>query len=152
MTVYQLIYISATSEHYDDERLRTLLGVARAKNQPRNVTGFLVYHEGSFMQVLEGPRDQVTATFAQICRDPRHQDVTVLFEGEVEERSFDEWSMGFLPARRLADVPEGFHPFLTVGFHPDEESATTARRALTAFRDGRWRAALAAQEATEKAA
>jgi hypothetical protein len=37
----------------------------------------------------------VRALFAHIAHDPRHYRVTELFEQELEERQYAEWSMGF---------------------------------------------------------
>ncbi|MCA9738410.1 MAG: BLUF domain-containing protein, partial [Gemmatimonadetes bacterium] len=72
----------------------TLLEGARATNTRLGVTGLLLFHEGSFIQVLEGPPDVVEALYARIETDPRHGGALVLSRGLVEERSFGEWRMG----------------------------------------------------------
>ena len=144
MSVYQIIYISAATEPFEDEAITELLKLARTNNGKRDISGLLVFHEGSFIQVLEGAKGAVKATFAKICSDPRHRDVQVLWEGPVEERSFESWSMGYKPTRSINDVPEGFHPFLMSGFRRNDDTPDMARKALLAFREGRWRAKPAA--------
>ncbi len=140
MSVYQIIYISAACEPFDEVSIAELLQLARTNNAQRDISGLLVFHEGSFIQVLEGAKSAVKDTFAKIGTDPRHRDVQVLWEGPVEERSFESWSMGYKPTRSIKDVPEGFHPFLVSGFRHNDETPDMARKALLAFREGRWRA------------
>jgi hypothetical protein len=55
----------------------------------------LLYQGGHFLQVLEGERDTVRELFAHIAHDPRHWHVTELFEQELEQRQYADWSMGF---------------------------------------------------------
>jgi len=55
MKLIQLIYVSAATNRFNPAELRELLRLARLKNQQLDVTGMLLYHEGSFLQVLEGP-------------------------------------------------------------------------------------------------
>lgn len=57
-----------------------------------------------FVQVLEGPRERVLETFQRISKDPRHSNVHVALEGEVEARRFGDWAM----TARLA--PAGLRP------------------------------------------
>lgn len=45
------------------------------------------------MQLLEGGRSAVNATYAKILRDPRHHDVELLLYDEIAERKFASWTM-----------------------------------------------------------
>lgn len=142
MSVYQIVYISAEVAPFSDEDLKDLLTIARANNSAIDVSGMLVYHQGSFIQVLEGERAAVESVFAKIEQDNRHSNTTVLLKGDIEERAFESWAMGYLPSRSLSDIPEGFHPFLKNGFRQDDDTENAARKALLAFKDGRWRTKL----------
>lgn len=138
---FQLIYISAAAKDFNTEELPALLEGARTNNSQLRITGMLLYHEGSFIQVLTGPKANVEPLFDKIEKDPRHTDPRVLFRGEVDERSFDDWSMGFYQTSKdtLKDLP-GFNDVLKSGFElEDEESKTRAIEVLEAFRDGKWR-------------
>ena len=144
MAIYQIIYISAGSVVFTEDALKELLAKARANNEAKGLSGLLLYHEGSFIQVLEGERAAVRATYVRINQDSRHSEVQVLFEGDVEERTFEGWSMGYVPANGLQDLPEGFHPFLVTGFRTQPDTPSMARKAMAAFKKGRWRAHIAA--------
>lgn len=68
-----------------------------ANNRRLGVTGFLIEHEGTFLQVLEGEADDVVDLFARISRDERHRNLAVLGRWEQPERSFGFWAMNFGP-------------------------------------------------------
>ncbi len=138
---FQLIYSSAAAKDFNTEDLPALLEGARTNNSKLSITGMLLYHEGSYIQVLTGPKANVEPLFDKIEKDPRHTDTRVLFRGEVDERSFDDWSMGFYQTSKdtSKDLP-GFNDVLKSGFAlEDEESKTRAIEVLEAFRDGKWR-------------
>ena len=82
--LYHLGYVSTEAIKFSDEALVALLGEARSANTDRDVTGLLLYREGSFYQVLEGSESAVMATFRDIEGDPRHKEVRVLFNGETD--------------------------------------------------------------------
>src|SRR4051812_6886241 len=96
-TVHKLVYcsrnrIEGTSEQIVEE-IQKILSSARRNNALVGITGALLFNEGLFAQVLEGPLDSVERIFEQIQRDPRHSDVTVLQSEPAEHRDFPEWSM-----------------------------------------------------------
>ncbi len=78
--------------------VREILAVSRVNNARDEVTGGLLFSEGCFAQVLEGPQDAVEAAFERIQCDPRHCDVVVLQSGPVTKRDFPDWSMAFAGA------------------------------------------------------
>ena len=131
--LYQLVYISAATQEFTQEDLKELLARSRRNNARVGVTGMLLFHEGSFIQVLEGECQVVEELFARIGRDPRHGGSRVLSRREIEAREFGEWSMGFRSA--TADELEGFTPFLV---EEEEAAAGRAGRSLSSFREGRW--------------
>ncbi len=124
----------------DTEGLDEILNTARTNNSKRDVTGMLLFHDGSFIQVLEGEQSEVETLFEKIRLDPRHCDESVVLRTEVEDRAFDGWSMGYKRAATLEEVPEGFHHFLQSGYRRQSEADNeAARKALLAFKEGRWR-------------
>jgi len=56
--------------------------------------------------MLEGPRDNVTETFARIERDERHVNVTELFCREIDQRLFPDWSMRHDPVQSWMWTPD----------------------------------------------
>jgi len=78
-----------------EKELEALLTQARSWNTDHHLTGVLLYSNGDIMQVLEGTKEEVFFIFNKIKQDPRHRDVTELADGEIKERNFFQWSMGF---------------------------------------------------------
>jgi hypothetical protein len=97
--VYRILYCSRNDiQNSPDQQLaeiRKILASARANNAIRGITGALLFNAGCFAQVLEGPLQQVEATFEKIQRDLRHTDVTILEACSVAQREFPDWSMAF---------------------------------------------------------
>jgi hypothetical protein len=92
MPLSQLIYTSRPFG-FDESVLDNILLSARANNVRRGITGALICRADLFVQLLEGPREAVTATLARILRDDRHVDVAVAHCGDTSDRLFPHWSM-----------------------------------------------------------
>ena len=98
MRLIQLIYISRPFG-FEAGMLDDILVSARRHNAANNVTGALICRNDVFLQMLEGPRVEVTETFGRILRDDRHVEVSLLWSGDAPFRSFPEWSMRDDPAQ-----------------------------------------------------
>ena len=111
--LFRMAYISTASKSFESVELREMLKSSNVRNKEAGITGMLLYKDGQFMQVLEGPEKAVKATFGRIIRDSRHHGIIVLVNGAVEERRFPGWSMAFrdlnLPDHQ--EVP-GYSEFL----------------------------------------
>lgn len=112
---YYLVYASTAVHDFSEGELLELLVQSRDHNARVGVTGLLLYapgaggDKGTFVQVLEGMRMEVQSIYVRILRDPRHQHCTVLQEGEVFQRRFAAWSMGFRNVSNLQPSEvEGF--------------------------------------------
>jgi hypothetical protein len=110
MPMMQLIYTSRPFG-FDGGVLDDILISARRHNRVNAITGALICRADLFMQILEGPRDAVTATFARILLDDRHLDVALICSGDIRERLFPDWDMRDDPPRSWmwtrADVAAG---------------------------------------------
>ncbi len=99
--MYHLLYVSTAHRPMDDDELMDILRVSRQSNTANEITGLLLYKEmpayrqASFMQVLEGPQAAVRATYEKILGDKRHHTIVVLARGDIEQRNFPAWTMGF---------------------------------------------------------
>jgi hypothetical protein len=94
--LFHLGYVSTETGNLGAAGMVELLTQARRINASRDITGLLLHRDRSFYQVLEGAEDVVRETFDSIEKDERHTAIDVLFEGEVDEREFPDWQMGFL--------------------------------------------------------
>jgi hypothetical protein len=90
----RLLYASRTKQPLSPDVVESILAQSRSHNPARGITGILCYSGDIFMQVLEGGRQAVSALYADIARDDRHQDVTLLHYEEITEREFVGWTMG----------------------------------------------------------
>ncbi len=136
----QIIYASAATRPFSKDDLRALLTVARRNNTALGVTGMLLHDAGSFLQVLEGPPDNVMSIFGRISKDARHGRVVTLLRTSVTQRTFPEWTMGFATVDRLVmkAIP-GFLDFFGTDEGLRAAQGDKAKAILQAFRDGRWR-------------
>ncbi|MEO8112701.1 MAG: BLUF domain-containing protein [Ginsengibacter sp.] len=90
-----LVYVSSATIHFSDEDLKTLLKASRENNVSLGITGMLLYADDNFIQVIEGEKDVLDTLYAKISRDNRHKSFSILIRGEIKERNFADWSMGF---------------------------------------------------------
>ncbi|MCJ2015093.1 BLUF domain-containing protein [Methylobacterium sp. J-076] len=98
--LYRLVYASKNLLDGAGAEARAavekILAASRTNNARVGVTGALMFNDGAFAQVLEGPQKGVEETFERIQRDIRHGDVTVLECRPVDDRAFPGWSMAFV--------------------------------------------------------
>lgn len=139
----RLVYASAATTPFTPQQLQDLLALARRRNAAAGITGMLLYLNGSFFQVLEGPSDVVDGLFATISSDPRHDRVRVLLQEPAPYREFGDWSMGLarLDAADLGAV-DGLNDFFANGRSLLELEPGAATELLIGFRGGRWRQAV----------
>ena len=102
-TVHRIVYASAASQLFSRDDINALLNDSRRRNAARGISGLLLYHDGSLLQVLEGPPETVLPLYETIRRDPRHRQIITLWSGLVEGRAFGRWRMGFVDAETLDD-------------------------------------------------
>lgn len=151
----QLVYASAATVEFDDERLDSLLSRARRNNRFLNVTGVLLFKDQTFLQVLEGDAQVLKTLYEKIEQDDRHTDVVQLIQEPIAERNFGTWSMGFVAnSEEITRLP-GFVDFFGnqqgVTFLDLQNDSRRIRSVLEGFRRGRWcRASRAKQALGEK--
>jgi len=134
----QLVYVSSATAPMSKTDLLALLNRTRVKNEQAEITGMLLFKDGSFMQALEGRKSVVIPLYEnKIKRDPRHTGIITLFQAEIAEREFPNWSMAFpdLNDASLAAYP-GYSEFLNVSFKDKSFTSdkSKARRLISIFR------------------
>ena len=86
-----------------------ILAKSRKNNRQRQIVGGLLFGDGCFLQCLEGAEEIVLALYQKIEADPRHRDVTELARTPINERTFGDWSMKYVPGERaLGDLMRGW--------------------------------------------
>lgn len=94
------MYISEATDDFKKEMLSDILETARKFNKEKGITGLLLYTNETFIQNLEGSKEDVMNLYLKIKQDKRHCSVFEIYSEELEERNFENWSMGY-------KVPEG---------------------------------------------
>jgi hypothetical protein len=89
------VYTSTATRDLTDDDLAELLRQCVRNNERAGLTGMLLYRDGRFMQVLEGPDDAVRDVFAVIAADARHAEVRLLLDEPIGDRAFPAWGMAF---------------------------------------------------------
>ena len=100
----QCIYSSAATPEFKEYEITPFLEKIRTANAKCGVTGMLLYIEGSFFQILEGPQDIVETLVQKIESDPQHKRVTIIVKEAVAARSFGSgpWDTSRSGLRTLA--------------------------------------------------
>lgn len=117
MPLCQLVYFS--ENQINPQRgslLSQLSGIQQAStrhNAAAGLTGALVFDDLWFVQVLEGPRQNVLQTFERLKDDERHARLTLVLLADIEMRSFGNWRMGLI-TRNTATL-QAFAPYLRDG-------------------------------------
>jgi Sensors of blue-light using FAD len=124
-----------------DEELLQILTESCKRNVEVGITGMLLYKDGSFMQLLEGTKQNVLGAYHRICRDPRHTGLIIMRQAESDGRSFPDWSMGFRSVR-AADL-DRVPGFSKLGSQTFASPAVVAKphvaiRALKSFHSAAW--------------
>lgn len=94
--MYELIYTSIATKDYSTEELLHMLQSFRSYNSTKKIGGVLVYHEREFIQLLEGNKEDLLLLYQDIAEDIRHTSVKIFHQAEINQRSFPNWSMGFV--------------------------------------------------------
>lgn len=107
----QIIYYSASrlagSAQEIQSQIDAILATSRRNNSLAQVTGALMFSDGYFGQILEGPQAAVEATFERIQQDDRHGNVALIAYTPIPSRSFVSWSMAFVDGRSGASETFG---------------------------------------------
>ena len=93
--LYRLVYVSVGALGLTGEDMLAILNTSQSNNEERYITGFLAHNGDAFMQVLEGPQEEVELTYSRIAKDTRHTQVQQIIGETIEERAFPNWSMNY---------------------------------------------------------
>ena len=111
MELRQIVYASTATVAFSDAALDALLVNARSNNDRNDITGVLLYLDGGFFQLLEGPEPALSETFSRIAADPRHTGLVKLSDRKIARRAFSPFPMAF---RALREKDLNAHPGLFV--------------------------------------
>ncbi|MGB3466211.1 MAG: BLUF domain-containing protein [Cyclobacteriaceae bacterium] len=99
-----LIYMSQAVKPMSVQELTRIITYSRTHNESKDITGVLLYLNDKFFQILEGDSVEVTGLYSRIQQDKRHHSVTLLLSDTVDERIFNNWSMGFVDKTDINNI------------------------------------------------
>ncbi|SNS03348.1 BLUF domain-containing protein [Antarctobacter heliothermus] len=127
----RLIYLSSAVRLATRDDLARILGAARRNNRRDGVTGLLMYHDGTFLQILEGEEEAVDRVFGRIALNDLHRGIQSLPPTQVRERLFADWTMAFAnPDTLCGDDDLGAKAFEAVRQDLDRIEALDKRAAI----------------------
>jgi hypothetical protein len=104
------------------------------KNARLGITGLLIYRQKEFIQLLEGDKEAIFSVYQTICNDRRNFANFLMWEEPITQRSFPDWTMGYLAADGLVNKDQpGFAPFFDPSYSGLTQNATesTGKRFLS---------------------
>jgi len=93
--LFCIVYASTAVRPVIWSELPHLVERARKRNAAENLTGVLLYADGTFMQCLEGPAVALGRVYASIKVHPQHYGLLDLVRDPIQTREFAEWPMAF---------------------------------------------------------
>ncbi len=112
--LHQFVYASSAITLMSKQELASLLHKSRENNTRDEITGMLLYHEGTFIQAIEGEREKVERLRQRIELDPCHRGIISLYNAALEERQFGGWAMGFRSGDAVIKEAKGFEDLLGI--------------------------------------
>jgi hypothetical protein len=82
-------YITELDLKFELEKIEQSSASNNAKN---DITGYLLYMDGYFIQCLEGSPKDVEKLYLKISLDPRHNSITLLSNIKITERAYKKWT------------------------------------------------------------
>lgn len=105
-----LIYVSKAEENVDYDEILNILTHSWKYNHNSYVSGMLLYDNGHFMQIIQGPILTIDTLYARIENDSRHTDIKLIGEELLHERDCSGWGIGLYDDQEVANVfYESFH-------------------------------------------
>ena len=98
---YSVVYLSSARTNLTKEDIDEIMNISQVNNISLNISGFLVYHEGTFLQLLEGEEKNVKMIYNRVLIDDRHKNIIPVLDQETSARFFDFYHSGF----KICDNP-----------------------------------------------
>ncbi len=93
--MFELIYYSSAKSNIGKDDITNILTKSRDFNSKNDITGFLLYHNNEFIQILEGDQKIIQDLYMTISKDDRHHTIRLVSQGATDKREFEYWKMGY---------------------------------------------------------
>lgn len=99
-----LTYISRHKYKLSSTDIVTIGKTSNEKNKKLHITGCLLALNGFFFQTIEGEKNVVQQLFSKISNDPRHYDIYILKNENIQKREYPDWSMNTVNLDEKTDI------------------------------------------------
>jgi len=93
---FAISYVSTANRDLNQEEVAELLDLTEIRNNIEGVNGLLIYSSGNFFEVIEGEETKIKELFENINEDPRHRNIMMVFEKEIDKPLFDDKEANFI--------------------------------------------------------
>jgi L-cysteine desulfidase len=93
---FAISYVSTANRDLNRDEVAELLEQTEIRNNNEGVNGLLVYSGGNFFEVIEGEKSKIIELFKIIKEDPRHRNIMMVFEKEIDKPLFDDSEANFI--------------------------------------------------------
>lgn len=100
---YAISYVSTAHLELEDHEINMIMTQTQQFNKNHDITGILLYNEGSFFQLLEGEKKTIDDLYYKITDDFRHHDIIKFLEKPVSRLPFDGYMTDFITDTKRLD-------------------------------------------------
>ncbi|NDP28300.1 MAG: blue light sensor protein [Flavobacterium sp.] len=93
---FAISYVSTAISDLNQDEVAELLEQTEIRNNNEGVNGLLIYSDGNFFEVIEGEETKIKNLFKNIKEDPRHRNIMIVFEKEIDQPLFDDKKANFI--------------------------------------------------------
>ena len=76
-----------------NQTLKDIVSSSKRNNSKISITGALFFHNGRFLQIIEGSKNSVDGLMSNIIKDYRNKNILELVNESIHQRSFKLWDM-----------------------------------------------------------
>ena len=91
-----IFYVSNVGSTLTPMKIQELLSKSQQKNHKRGIYGILLFSEGNFYQVIDGPTAIIKQLWEKIKKDDRHHSIIKIFEERAPQPSFDNYLCDYI--------------------------------------------------------
>lgn len=93
---YAISYVSTARMDLQEQEIDNIMVKTNEYNTAHNITGFLLYNERNFFQLLEGEKEIILNLYEKIKQDRRHKNIIKILEKPVLESAINGYLTDFV--------------------------------------------------------
>lgn len=93
---FAISYVSTANKDLNRDEVAELLDQTEIRNNNEGVNGLLIYSGGNFFEVIVGEKSKIKNLFKNIKEDPRHRNLMMVFEKEIDKPLFEDRDANFI--------------------------------------------------------